>query len=164
MKPIFFSLLTLLFFSSSVLFSQNKSNSTTNKGSIKWLTMEEASKLNKEHPKKYWVNIHSETCRWCKKMDKETFTNEQVIQYINENYYPVRLSIHNQSDIQWNGKTYRYIKEGPYAKNHELVLRLAMGKNGTPINTIINENGDDIELSLVGFLTRDKLFERVLEN
>ena len=162
MKAIFFPILTLLFFSS--LLSQETNEVNTKEGAIKWLTTEEANKLNKENPKKYWMHIYSKSCGWCSKMENETFANEKVAQYITENYYPVKLSVNDKSDVQWNGKTYHYFKEGPYAGNHELVLRLTMAKKGTPINTIVSENGNDIEMSLLGFLTAEQLFQSLSEN
>lgn len=37
------------------------------------------------------VDFYTEWCRWCRKLDAETFTNEKVIQAIAEGFVPVRL-------------------------------------------------------------------------
>ena len=39
---------------------------------IKWISIEEAEKLNKENPKKIMIDVYTDWCGWCKKMDKDT--------------------------------------------------------------------------------------------
>ena len=57
--------LTLVFFLPS--FSQDDS------GGVKWYTVEQAEKLAKENPRKWLVDVYTDWCGWCKKMDQETF-------------------------------------------------------------------------------------------
>ena len=59
---------------------------------IKWLSFDEASELAAKEPKMILVSVYTDWCGWCKKMDKETFTDSQVIDYINESFYPVKMN------------------------------------------------------------------------
>ena len=54
-------------------------NSTTTvapkEEAVKWLTIEQAQELNKKKPRKIFVDVYTDWCGWCKKMDKTTFNH-----------------------------------------------------------------------------------------
>ncbi|MBC7775464.1 MAG: DUF255 domain-containing protein [Phycisphaerae bacterium] len=49
---------------------------------LKWYTWEQAVELNKTKPKKIVVDVFTDWCGWCKKMDKGAFLNPEVMTYI----------------------------------------------------------------------------------
>ena len=53
---------------------------------INWLSFEEAIEKNKENPKPILVDLYTDWCGWCKKMDKTTYKNEVIVKFINDNY------------------------------------------------------------------------------
>lgn len=74
---------------------------------IEWMKFEEAIEANKNNPKMLLVDVYTDWCGWCKKMDKETFTDPKVIAHINANYYAVKLNAENtQRSFDFLGKTY----------------------------------------------------------
>ncbi|MCH7400348.1 thioredoxin family protein [Belliella kenyensis] len=74
---------------------------------IKWMTFEEAAKATSSSPKMILVDVYTDWCGWCKKMDKETFTNSEVIAYVNENFYPVKLHAEKTDrKFSFKGKEY----------------------------------------------------------
>ncbi len=92
------SLLTLLFLGMGSLLAQDK---------IEWLTFEEATAKTQENPKMIFVDVYTDWCGWCKKMDKETFTDAAVIDYINENFYAVKMNAENTNKkFKFKGKDY----------------------------------------------------------
>ncbi|MBT8210292.1 MAG: thioredoxin domain-containing protein, partial [Eudoraea sp.] len=60
---------------------------------VQWLTWEEATNLatTEENPKKIFVDVYTDWCGWCKKMDKDTFQNAEVAAYMSKNFYMVKL-------------------------------------------------------------------------
>ncbi|QDH80451.1 DUF255 domain-containing protein [Echinicola soli] len=77
------------------------------KPEIKWHSFQEATALNEEIPKMLIVDVYTDWCGWCKKMDKETFTDEQVISYLNENFYAVKLDAENNGEkFEFKGQEY----------------------------------------------------------
>ncbi|HSJ67441.1 MAG TPA: DUF255 domain-containing protein, partial [Anditalea sp.] len=50
---------------------------------INWLTFEEAAAMTEKDPKMIIVDVYTDWCGWCKKMDKGTFTDPTVVEYIN---------------------------------------------------------------------------------
>ncbi|MDO9552210.1 MULTISPECIES: thioredoxin family protein [Rhodonellum] len=77
---------------------------------INWLTFEEAAAKTAENPRMILVDVYTDWCGWCKKMDKETFTNPAVIAYINKSFYPVKLNAENSSR-KFNFKGREYTEE-----------------------------------------------------
>jgi thioredoxin-related protein len=74
---------------------------------INWMKFEEAIEANAKDPKMLIVDVYTDWCGWCKKMDKETFTDPKVIEHINTNFYAVKLNAENtERSFDFMGKTY----------------------------------------------------------
>ena len=53
---------------------------------VKWYSLEEAVALQKKKPKKIFIDMYTDWCGWCKRMDATTFTDPAVSAYLNENF------------------------------------------------------------------------------
>ena len=58
---------------------------------IHWMSFEDAVAMTKNegNTKKVFIDVYTDWCGWCKKMDKDTFQNPEVAQYMQENFYMV---------------------------------------------------------------------------
>ena len=106
---------------------------------IKWMTWEEAQAANKKAPKKIFVDVYTDWCGWCKRMDANTFSDPKIIDYINKNYYAVKFNAEQKADITFNGKVYKYIDNGNGRGYHELAGFLLQGKLSYPTTLYIDE-------------------------
>ncbi|MFC5623618.1 thioredoxin family protein [Algoriphagus winogradskyi] len=78
---------------------------------IEWLKFEEAVAATEANPKMLLVDVYTDWCGWCKKMDKETFTDPDVIKYINEKFYAVKMNAEdNKREFDFKGKKYSEAK------------------------------------------------------
>ena len=50
---------------------------------VNWLSLEKAQELQKKVPKNIIMDIYTDWCGPCKLMDKNTFQNPDVAQYLN---------------------------------------------------------------------------------
>lgn len=74
---------------------------------IKWMKFEEAVAMNAKNPKMILVDVYTDWCGWCKKMDAETFTDPKVVDYISKNFYAVKMNAEDtQRTFEFMGKTY----------------------------------------------------------
>lgn len=119
--------------------STSVSETASAKHAIHWLSMEEAYKLNKAEPKKWMIDVSTEWCGWCKRMDASTFSDSIIIQYVNDNYYAVALDGEEKEDIVLDDQTFKFIAEGRRGYN-ELPATLMQGKMSYP--TIIFMNSE----------------------
>ena len=94
--------LVLAFF---VLFAWNAQ--AQDKAAIEWHSFDEVMALSEKEPKMIFVKVYTDWCGWCKKMDKETFTDSKVIQYINDNFYAVKMNAEDSDKkYSFRGKDY----------------------------------------------------------
>lgn len=98
------SLSLLLGLSLSSFTSAVDSNNEPNK--INWLTIEEAQALSEENPKKVIMDVYTDWCGWCKKMDKTTFADEKVVEYVNDNFYAVKLKADSNDKVTFKGQEF----------------------------------------------------------
>lgn len=52
----------------------------------------------KVQDKPLFVYFRSETCGWCRKFEAETFTNQSVIETLNENFILVSIDVYQQKN------------------------------------------------------------------
>ena len=126
---------------SSLTFFGFKSSPTAeiNTSQIKWYTLEEALAAQKKNDKKIFIDMYTDWCKWCKVMDQKTFTNKEVIQYMNENFYAVKFNAEQKEAINFKGKKYEFIKSGRRGI-HELAYELMEKSASYPSFILLDEN------------------------
>ena len=73
---------------------------------INWVTIEEAQELTQQEPRKIIMDIYTDWCGWCKKMDKTTFSDEKVVAYVNENFYAVKFNAEADKTFSFKGQEF----------------------------------------------------------
>lgn len=121
---------------------------------IRWLAFEEAVAKSEKTPKKLFIDVYTDWCGWCKKMDKTTFSEPDVAKYINENFYPVKLNAETRDSIRFRDKVFRFI---PEYKANELAISLLNGKMGYPSYVLLDENFTMMTPPVQSYLTRQDL-------
>ena len=114
---------------------------------VKWMTWEQAIGTlendirSGKKPKKIFVDVYTNWCGWCVKMDKETFEQPKIAAYLNEHFYPVKLNAEQKEDIVFAGKTFKFIAEGRNGY-HELADALLDKKMTYPTVVFLNEKAE----------------------
>ena len=135
------SLILLIFLGSWKPVSESK---------VEWLTFEEAIALHKENPKKLIIDLYTDWCGWCKVMEKQTYNNEKISAYINENFYPVKFNAEQREAVEFDGHTFKFIPSGRRGY-HELAAALTQNKLSYPTTVFMDEELRIIQ-PIAGFL------------
>jgi thioredoxin-related protein len=154
-------LITFTFFAfllSSQLFSQPAPAEGSEKASIHWYSIEEALALNAQEPKKIFVDIYTNWCGYCKKMDATTFAEAEAITYINQHFYAVKLNAETKKEITLANQTYVNPNPGGQRSSHQLAVALLDGKMSYPSYVFLNEKNEKLTvvkgyLKLEDFMT-----------
>lgn len=84
---------------------------------INWITLEEAIAFQKKEPRKIIMDVYTNWCGPCKMLDKYTFSNTDVIDYVNKNYYAVKFNAEGNSEVTYQGKTFKNPNYNPAKAN-----------------------------------------------
>ena len=98
MKRLIVILLSILPF---FVFSQGEV-----KNKIDWVSLEKAKEYAKKYNKNILVYFHKKNCPYCEEMRIETFSNQLVIDIINNNFFPVKIDSRTKDTILYNGIKY----------------------------------------------------------
>lgn len=110
---------------------------------VKWYSIEDVEKLVKSKPKKILIDVYTDWCGWCKKMDASTFTNPVITSYINENFYAVKFNAETADTINFHGGKYiNLIRSG--RSTHPLAVSLLGWRISYPTIVYLMETLDYI--------------------
>lgn len=73
---------------------------------INWMSIEEAAEAQKKEPRKVMMDVYTKWCGPCKMMMANTFTNPDLIEYVNEHYYAVKFDAESPDPVVFNGQTF----------------------------------------------------------
>jgi len=128
--------IALIVFSISTFLSTGAVAQSANK--INWLTFEEALAKNEKEPRKILLDVYTDWCGWCKRMDATTYSNPMVIEMINQEFYAVKLDGEYKGDIEFKGQTFKYVANGKRGY-HELPAAIMQGKLSYPTTSFMDE-------------------------
>jgi thioredoxin-related protein len=68
-------------------------------GGIQWLSYAEGRQRREAENKKVFLVFNADWCRYCLKMEKETFQDPSVVAYVNRNFVPVSVNSDKEQAI-----------------------------------------------------------------
>ncbi len=114
---------------------------------INWMSWEEAVILSEENPKRIFIDVYTEWCGWCKRMDKTTFSDKEVATFMNKNFYAVKLDAEQKEDIIFQNNTFKFLPDAGRRGVHELAKALLDGKMSYPSIVYMDEQFRRITIS-----------------
>lgn len=135
---------------------------TTQAQEIKWMTLDEAMAAQKKNPKPIFMDVYTDWCGPCKMLDKNTFSNKEVADYINANFYAVKFNGEGNNEVNYKGKKYANPNFNPDRKGrnsvHEFTMFLKV--EGYPSMYILDSKGD-IDKVIVGYYQPEQLMAEI---
>jgi len=119
----------------------------TKKMEIEWLSWEEAISRNEVEPKKIFVDVYTDWCGWCKKMDKSTFKDSKVVESLSDGFYAVKFNAEQRESIEFSGNTFKFKPGGRRGGIHELAVALLDNRMGFPSFVLLDEDMARIMIS-----------------
>ena len=109
---------------------------------INWMSLEEAVEAQQDEPRKIMMDVYTQWCGPCKMMMRNTFTNADVIAYINANYYAVKFDAESPEPIEYQDRTFENPGWRPNARGRNSTHQLsrALGVRAYPTLVYFDEN------------------------
>jgi thioredoxin-related protein len=107
---------------------------------VKWYSIKEAMELTAIEPRILIIDVYTDWCGWCKRMDAATFSNKEIAATLNKDFYPVKLNAEGKDSIVIGGKTYKFVDNGRKGY-HELAAIVTKGRLSYPTISVVDERG-----------------------
>ena len=108
-----------------------------NGNEIHWMNWDELQVAMKKEPRKVWVDVYTDWCGWCKRMDATTYKNPGVVKYLNTKFYAVKFNAEKDDNIMFIGKMYKI--EGQ-TKTNQLAVELMNSQLSYPTSIFMDEH------------------------
>jgi thioredoxin-related protein len=112
------------------------SSKSPSPGSIQWMSIEEAMARQQVEPKLIYIEIYKEDDGWCQQMMQKTLRHKQVIAFLNEHFYAVKLNAAHKDSITFKDSVYKWL---PESRIHELAAKLMKHKISYPYRVFYTE-------------------------
>jgi thioredoxin-related protein len=127
---------------------------------IKWHSFEEAMELTSENPKHIFIDVYTDWCGWCKKMDASTFVDPVVVELMNKYFYAVKLDAEQKDTIYFKDNAFVNPDPNGRRSTHQMAQALLKGKLSYP--SFVFLNSDTEWLTVVNGYRKAPEFEQVL--
>ena len=75
-------------------------------GSVTWVGFNEGMTKAKAENKKVVLDVYTDWCSWCKKMDAEVYTDPAVAKLLQEKFVAIKLNAEASSSISYDNTSY----------------------------------------------------------
>ena len=96
---------------------------------VNWLSFAQLEDSMRVQPKKILVQVYTDWCSYCKLVERKTFKNPEVAQYLNGHFYAVQLNAEAEQTVRFASQRFGFNATGNGTGIHSLALALA-GQNG----------------------------------
>ena len=127
------------------------------KSEVNWVSIEEAVERNKQEQRKIFVDVYTDWCVWCKRMDANTFSHPVIADYLNNDFYAVKFDAESNEPVTLGDKTFVNDNKGKRSA-HQFAAALLQGKMSYPSTAYLDEKMQ-LLASVPGYMTPDKLEE-----
>jgi thioredoxin-related protein len=110
-----------------------KSSSVKEDTTFTWYKYDEGLAKAKKEKKHVMVHFYTNWCGWCKRMDKNTFANDEVKKILKDSYVPIKVNAESAEKVKVDGK--------------EMTLRQVAGSYGVrayPATWFLKPTGEKI--------------------
>lgn len=135
-KTIFILMLVavMLTQSATAVDSKTEKKPAEGKAKIEWMQYDEGLALAKKEDKQVLVDFTTSWCGWCKRMEREAFSDSRIIEMLNNDFIPVRVDGDSKEQLNIDG----------YIITEKDLTAVEFGVRGYPMFWFLESDGSKI--------------------
>ncbi len=102
---------------------------------LTWQSFDEGLAEARKTNSKVLVDVYTDWCGWCKRMDLQTYANDEVATYLQKRYVVIKLNAESDQKLTYKGTEYT-----------ERELAAAFGIDGYPSTLFLRADGEPITI------------------
>lgn len=122
-------------------------SSAGDSSTLAWNGFNDGLKRAKKEGKKILVDVYTDWCGWCKKMDRDVYANSKIVDYLGNRYIVIKLNAESKDTITYREK-----------KLTKIELTQAFGITGYPATIFMKPDGEPIT-KIPGYMAADKFID-----
>jgi thioredoxin-related protein len=99
--------------------------------SIEWKSITQALDAAPKEGKLIVLDVYTDWCGWCKRMDRDTYADSSVAAYLNSRFVASKMNPEKSGKLTYDGKEY---SQADFSQ--------ALGIRGYPATVFFNEKGE----------------------
>ena len=126
---------------------------------INWITMDEAVERQIKNPKKIIIDMYTNWCGPCRMLDRNTFSNKKLAEYVNSNFYAVKFNAEGNEIVNFKGQKFsnpNYDPAKSRRRNSQHQLAQHFGVRSYPTILFLDEEGQFLA-PIPGYMPPSKL-------
>jgi len=125
---------------------------------VRWISMEDALALNskKRDERPIFIDLYTDWCGWCKRMDATTFQDPVVVQYLNERYHCVKFNAETHGPLTYLGQELALPSSPRATHPFALMVGAIGGSIGYPTVVLLDTDNKKL-ITLPGYQTAQAL-------
>jgi thioredoxin-related protein len=148
---LLFFILIVFIIGSSQIYSDESSNDNSSQSEIIWYSLDEGLELAEENNKHLYIEFMADWCGWCRKMEKDVYTEKEIIDLLNNDFISIRINGDSKEELIFKGES---ISQQNLARNE-------FGVRGFPTLWFLKPDGTKLTM-LRGYQTPDFLQDALI--
>lgn len=141
-------ILLALIIASTQIYSDDPSYNKSGESKIIWHSLDEGLKQASQNEKHLYIEFMTDWCGWCRKLEKDVYTNQEIIDLLNNDFIAVRINGDSNEKIIYKGESI----------SQQILTKKEFNVNGFPTMWILKPDGSKLTM-LRGYQTSDFLQE-----
>ncbi|MFM7023375.1 MAG: DUF255 domain-containing protein [Flavobacteriales bacterium] len=104
---------------------------------INWISFEQMEAAQKKQPRPVLVDVYTDWCGWCKRLDATTYADPNIVSYVNNNFYAIKFNAETHDSIVFQDKTY-FNRVAGSRSTHDLAYALMGQRLSYPTTIYMN--------------------------
>lgn len=138
-----------------ILSTQPSESLPAGAGTVSWVKFDDAFEIARRENKKILVDVYTDWCGWCKKMDSEVYASEPVARILGTSFISVKVNAESSDPITFRGQG---LTEEQFARGAGVTgypTTLFLDQEGTPITIVPGFHPSDRFSSILKYIGED---------